>query len=100
MQKKERHTNHRKREGTNKIYIDKAALWQDIGEGTENIVPIKPEINPNYILISSSYNTQNVLVLQCKSKSLVMFTAIIPASSQTHPKHTNILCEKMQSFYM
>ena len=94
MQTKERHANHRKREGTNKKYIDKDCLWQEIGDGTENTGPIKTEINPNYIQISCSYNTQNELVLQCKSKSLMVFTATIPASSQTHPKHTNTLCEK------
>jgi len=70
MQKKERHTNQRKREGKNETCIDKDGLWQEIGDGTENISPIKTEINPNYIQISSSYNTENELVLQCKSKSV------------------------------
>lgn len=54
--RKKRHANHRKWEGTNKIHIDKDGLW--LGDGTENISPIKTEINPNYIQISSSYNTQ------------------------------------------
>jgi len=70
MQKKERHTNQRKRQGKNKIYIDKNGLWQEIGDRTENISPIKTEINPKYIQIFSSYNTQKEFVLQCKSKSV------------------------------
>jgi hypothetical protein len=94
MERKERHANQRKREGTNKIYIDKDGLWQEIRDRTENISHIKTEINPNYIKISISYNTQKELVLQCKS----MFTAITPAPFQIHPKHTNTLCDKNAEF--
>jgi len=49
MQKKERHSNRRKREGTNELYIHKDDFWQEIGDGIENISPIKTDINPNYI---------------------------------------------------